>query len=124
MSAEYKNFGDFLNQKRRAKGVSYRELATILGVTAPYISDIEKNRRHAPAKDKLDKIADYFVLSQEERSIMYDLAGETKSELPPDIPNYVMQHSYVAAALRTARDLDATEEEWQAFVDDLKKRKG
>lgn len=124
MSTEYKDFGAFLNSKRLDKKVSYRELASALGVTAPYISDIEKNRRHAPAKDKLDKIAEYFVLSPEERATMYDLAGETKSELPPDIPNYVMQHNYVAAALRTARDLDATEEEWQAFIDDLRRRKG
>lgn len=124
MNASYKNFGDFLHQKRLAKGISYRELAAALDVTAPYISDIEKDRRNAPAMDKLEKIANYFVLSPEERATMYDLAGEKRSDLPPDIPDYIKEHDYVTAALRTARDLNASEEEWQAFVDDLKRRKG
>lgn len=124
MGEQYKDFGDFLHQKRLAKGVSYRDLAAVLGVTAPYISDIEKGRRNAPAMDKLEKLADYFVLSVEERSHMFDLAGEKKSEVAPDLPEYIMGRDYVASALRTARDLDASEEDWQKFVDDLKRRKG
>lgn len=124
MNEQYRNFGDFLHQKRLAKGVSYRDLAAVLGVSAPYISDIEKDRRNAPAMDKLERIADYFMLSAEERSLMYDLAGDKKSELAPDIPGYIMGRDYVASALRTARDLDAGEQDWQRFIDDLKKRKG
>lgn len=124
MNGAYTNFGDFLHQKRLAKGVSYRDLAAILGVSAPYVSDIEKNRRNAPSMDKLEKIASYFALSPDEQTQMYDLAGENRSELPPDIPGYIKDHDYVAAALRTARDLNASEDEWQAFIDDLKRRKG
>ena len=33
-----------------------------------------------------------------------------------------MNRSYVSAALRTARDLNAGEAEWQKFIDDLEKR--
>ena len=124
MDEQYKNFGDFLHQKRLAKGVSYRELATVLGVSAPYISDIEKDRRNAPTMDKLEKLADYFMLSSEERSLMFDLAGDKKSEVAPDIPGYIKEHDYVASALRTARDLGASEKDWQDFVDDLRRRKG
>ena len=124
MGEQYKNFGDFLHQKRIAKGVSYRDLAAVLGVSAPYISDIEKDRRNAPAMDKLEKLAEYFMLSPEERSLMFDLAGEKKSEVAPDIPRYIKNHDYVASALRTARDLGANEKDWQDFVDELKRRKG
>ena len=35
-----------------------------------------------------------------------------------------MKHDYVSAALRTARDLEAGEEEWLKFVEELKKKKG
>ena len=124
MNEQYKNFGDFLHQKRIAKGVSYRDLAAVLGVSAPYISDIEKDRRNAPAMDKLEKLAEYFMLSSEERSLMFDLAGEKKSEVAPDIPGYIKDHDYVASALRTARDLGASEKDWQDFVDELKRKKG
>ena len=124
MSEQYKNFGDFLHRKRIEKGVSYRVLAAVLGVSAPYISDIEKDRRNAPAMDKLEKLAMYFMLSAEEKSIMFDLAGEKKSEVAPDIPGYIKDHDYVVSALRTARDLGASEKDWQDFVDELKRRKG
>lgn len=124
MNAQYKNFGDFLHQKRLAKGDSYRDLAAVLGVTAPYISDIEKDRRNAPSMEKLEKLADYFGLSTEERALMFDLAGEKKSDVAPDIPGYIKDHDYVASALRTARDLGASEKDWQDFIEDLKRRKG
>jgi transcriptional regulator with XRE-family HTH domain len=124
MSERYKNFGDFLHQKRLEKGSSYRDLAAVLGISAPYISDIEKDRRNAPAMDKLEKLADYFMLTSEEKSLMFDLAGKKKSEIAPDIPGYIKNHHYVAVALRTARDLGASEKDWQDFIDDLKRRKG
>lgn len=124
MKEQYKNFGDFLHQYRIAKGISYRDLAAVLGVTAPYISDIEKDRRNAPSMDKLEKLAEYFMLSGEEKNVMFDLAGKTKSEVAPDIPEYIRSRDYVTVALRTARDLGANEKDWQFFVEELKRRKG
>lgn len=124
MGEEYKNFGDFLHQKRIKQGVSYRDLAAAIGVSAPYISDIEKDRRNAPVLEKLEKIADYFKLSGEERTVMFDLAGEKKSDLAPDIPDYIKENDYVVSALRTARDLGANERDWDDFLEELRKRKG
>ncbi len=124
MNGEYKNFGDFLHQKRITKGDSYRDLAAVLGVSAPYISDIEKDRRNAPSMEKLEILAEYLALTADEKSIMFDLAGKKKSEVAPDIPGYIKDHDYVASALRTARDLGADEKDWQDFIDDLKRRKG
>ena len=124
MNGKYKNFGDFLHQKRIAKGDSYRDLAAVLGVSAPYISDIEKDRRNAPSMEKLEILAEYLALTADEKSIMFDLAGKKKSEVAPDIPGYIKDHDYVASALHTARDLGADEKDWQDFIDDLKRRKG
>ena len=117
-------FGEFLHHKRLEKGVSFRELAEVLNVTAPYISDIEKGRRNAPVMDKLEKLANYFSLSEEEKLMMFDLAGKKKDDLPPDLPNYIKDNSQIVSALRTARDLGADEEDWKRFVEDLKHRKG
>ena len=121
---KYETFGEFLHYKRLEKGVSYRELAGVINVTAPYISDIEKGRRNAPLMDKLEKLSDYFALSEEEKLIMFDLAGKKKGDLPPDLPNYIKDNSQVVYALRTARELGADEEDWKRFVEDLKRRKG
>ncbi len=124
MGYQYKNFGEFLHQKRLAKGDSYRDLAAVLNVSAPYISDIEKDRRNAPSIEILEKLAVYFLLSQEEKALMFDLAGKKKSAVPPDLPDYIKGNDFVAAALRTARDYGATERDWQDFVEELKRRKG
>ena len=124
MSTEYKNFGDFLNQKRLEKKTSYRELAKVLDVSAPYISDIEKGRRNAPSIEKLEILANYFTLTEEEKALMFDLAGKQKDSIAPDLPNYIKSNDYVASALRTARDLGADEKDWQSFIDELKSRKG
>lgn len=120
----YKTFGEFLHGKRMEKGVSYRELAEVIQVTAPYVSDIEKGRRNAPVMEKLVKLSHYFGLSEEEASLMFDLAGAKKDSLPPDIPDYIKGNAQVVTALRTARDLGASEQDWQKFVDELKRRKG
>ncbi|MBP5718800.1 MAG: helix-turn-helix domain-containing protein [Abditibacteriota bacterium] len=124
MAKNYKDFGDFLHQKRVEKRVSYRELAKILDMSAPYLSDIEKGRRNAPSIDKLEMLISYFGLSEEEKSLMFDLAGKKKDTIPPDIPDYIKERDYVAAALRTAKDCNAGKEEWARFIADLKKRKG
>ncbi len=124
MISKYKDFGDFLHQKRIAHNKTYRDLASVLDVSAPYISDIEKGRRNAPANDKLEKLVEIFQLTEDEASEMYNLAGKKKDTIAPDLPNYIKDNDYVTAALRTARDLGATEQDWEAFVEDLKRRKG
>lgn len=117
------NFGEFLTTKRLRAHITLREFAKRLGVSAPYITDIEKDRRNPFGAEVLEKAATILGLSDEEKTQMYDLAGERRHEIAPDIPDYIMQRGYVSAALRTARDLDADEEDWQRFVDALKKRK-
>lgn len=120
----YTSFGEFLRAKRLEKSLSYRDLAKVLDVTAPYVSDIEKGRRNAPVMDKLIKLSKFFCLSEEEETIMFDLAGKVKDDLPPDLPNYIKGNTELVAALRTARDLGASDEDWQKFVEELKERKG
>lgn len=124
MSKEYENFGDFLTQKREEKDVTLREMARLIGISAPFLSDVEKNRRAPLTTERLEKVADVLKLSDFDKVMMYNLAGKQRNQIAPDLPEYIMERDYVSAALRTARDLDAGEEEWQRFIDDLKKRKG
>lgn len=41
-----KTLGHFLKEKRSAAGLTLRELAEKIGVTAPFLSDIELGRRY------------------------------------------------------------------------------
>ena len=124
MPANATNFGEFLQKKREEKRITLRKMADLLGFSAPFLSDVEKDRRNPPDLPKLEQIAEILGLSYEEKETMFNLAGKKRDSVAPDLPEYIMSRDYVAAALRTARDLDAGEEEWLQFVKELKQRKG
>lgn len=124
MNANTMNFGAFLQRKREEKGITLRKMAEMLGFSAPFLSDVEKDRRNPPELAKLELIAQILGLTYEEQETMYNLAGKKRDSVAPDLPEYIMSRDYVAAALRTARDLDAGEEEWLRFVQELRERKG
>lgn len=120
----YLNFGDFIAKKREEKKITLREMARKLDITPPYLSDVEKDRRNPFDLEKLELISKILLLSDDEKIMMLNLAGKKRNSLAPDLPEYIMERDYVSAALRIARDLDAGEEEWLEFVEELKKRKG
>lgn len=124
MSTQFETFGEFLQKNREARQITLRGMAQKLGVSAPFLSDVEKNRRNPPEMDKLNQIAQILMLSDDERAVMMDLAGKKRNTVAPDLPEYIMERDYVSAALRTARDLDASEADWLRFVEELKQRKG
>ena len=120
----YANFGEFISKKRVEKKITLRKMAEMLNVSAPFLTDVEKDRRNPFDMDKLTKLAEILGLSKEDNALMLDLAGKKRNAVAPDLPDYIIQRDYVSAALRTARDLDAGEEEWNQFVKELKERRG
>ena len=116
-------FGEYLKHKREEKQISLREVARTLGVSAPFLSDVENNRRGPLTEERLADLAKVLNLSEKEQAEMYDIVGKQKGLLAPDLNPYVTERPYVNAALRAARNLEANEEDWQRFVDDLIKRK-
>ena len=124
MYKQYQNFGEFVQEKREEKQITLRKFADTIGFSAPFWSDVEKDRRNPPEIDKLHLIAKILNLTESENAIMLDLAGKKRNSVAPDLPDYIMERGDVAAALRTARDLDAGEKEWNEFIEELRKRKG
>ena len=124
MNESYRNFGEFLQKKREERKITLRRMAEKMGITPPYLSDIEKDRRNPPEMEKLCQISRILSLSDEEETLMFDLAGKKRNSVAPDLPEYIMNRNYVSAALRTARDLDADEADWMRFVEELRQRKG
>ena len=116
-------FGEYLKHKREEKHISLREVARTLGVSAPFLSDVENDRRGPLTEERLADLAKGLNLNEKEKDEMYDIVGKQKGLLAPDLNPYVTERPYVNAALRTARNLEANEEDWQRFVDDLIKRK-
>ena len=116
------NFGEFIAKKRLERRITLRKMAEMLDCSATFLSDIEKDRRNPLDMERMEKLSQILALSEEERNEMLDLAGRKRNSVAPDLPDYIMNRSYVSAALRTARDLNAGEAEGQKFIDDLEKR--
>ena len=106
-----------------ARGLSLRGLAAKLEVSPVYMSNMENNRRPAPTKEKLDHLIEILGLGQEDIERLLDLAARSKTlQVSADLPEYIMQRDIVRAALRTAKEVDATDAEWQEFIDRITRR--
>ncbi len=123
MRTSQESFGEYLKRKRGEKDISLRELARRLELSAPFLSDVENNRRAPLTEERLADLAEVLNLTEDEKAEMYDIVGHQRGLLPSDLTPYIQDRPYVNAALRTARNLDADEEDWQMFVSELIKRK-
>ncbi len=116
-------FGSFVRQKRMEQGLSLRGLAARLDLSPVYMSNIETGRKPAPARENLDKLTLELHLSKEEQELLLDLAARPETmRVSADLPEYIMERDIVRAAFRTAKEVDATDEEWQEFIDRITKR--
>lgn len=114
-------FGVFISNKRKEKQMSLRGFARMLGISPVYLSCIERGERAAPTYNILKKIAQVFMLNEEERELMYDLAAKSKKSvsLASDLLIYVNENKTVHKALRLAKKCEADEKDWQTFIDSL-----
>jgi len=119
-------FGAFIRAKRLEKEphISLRKLAELAEISPVYMSNIETGRDAAPKEDILESLARFLGLDKQERERMYELAAASKNytAVPGDLPEYIAANEYARVALRVAKDVDATDQEWIAFIETLKKR--
>ena len=66
-----------LRELRRKKGVSQKEMATALGVSAAYLSALEHGRRGVPTWVLLQKIIGYFNIIWDDAEEVLRLAGRS-----------------------------------------------
>lgn len=118
-------FGEFIKAKRQDKGISLRKFAEQLNISPVYLCNMEKDRNPAPKDDILSRMIQLLILSDEDTKLFYDLAAKTKNvpTVSKDLPEYIMDKDIVREALRTAKDVDATDEEWQEFIEMLESRR-
>ena len=124
-------FGSFIAEKRKAHKFNLRDTAKHLNIAYGYLCDIEQSRRPAPNGDFVDTVLRDFVerisaflnLDKSEHELLLDLAAKSRNTVSADLPDYIMEKDIVRAALRVAKEVDATDEEWQTFMKMLKERK-
>jgi len=126
MAKDKLTFGSFLRQKRKEKEISLRKFAEMAGLSPVHLSYLETGQRPAPKSDALERIAGLLCMEKGDEEQFYDLAAESAStpRVSGDLPEYIMGNNLVRAALRTAKDVDATDDEWMEFIGKLRERSG
>ena len=123
---EQLTFGQFITKRRLGRGITLRGFAAMIDISPEHVCNFEKGRKPAPKDEILKKIEQILQLSKEDTDLMYDLAAKSKntpSAVPLDLTGFLNDNKVVVAALRMARDVDASDEEWLAFMDKLKAKK-
>lgn len=115
-SSQNETFASFVTRKRKEHNMTMRALANILGVSSPYLYDVEQGHRNPLKKENLEKMAAFFELDEEETALMFDLAGIDRGIVPLDLPDYILSNAYVRVALRKAKSKNIKEEEWEKFI--------
>lgn len=115
------DFGQFISEQKRKNSLQSQELAKRLGISLGYLSQLEHGKRLCPDVELLKKMTKIFDLTLEERTILYDLYAKASGRLSPDIIEYIQSKEIVQRALRYAHDVNATDEDWEKFIEFLKK---
>lgn len=122
-------FGKFIDDKRRGRAsdggdIMLKDIASAMGTTATYLSDIVKGRRNPPEMKLLEKIAAVLKLSQQEKEDMFDLAGREREEAAPDLPGYLMDEDipHVRMALRRANEKKLGDDFWKKVFEDIDRK--
>ena len=113
------NFGNMVKKYRGTK--SLKKLGDEIGVSAAYLSDIEKGYRF-PSKDKLDKLIAVFGLDNAEKNIFFDLVAQEspdKYKVSNDIAEYIMNNEFLRSFIRIAKDKKLDNSYWKNKILEL-----
>lgn len=115
------DLGQFISEQKRKKNLQSQELAKILGISIPYLSQLEHSKRQCHDVSLIRKMAEVFELTMEEKNNFYNLYAEASGQLSPDIVDYLQSNKIIIKALRAARDAYATDKDWERFIESLDK---
>jgi len=121
MKEKFMRFGDYIRKKRLAdpRELTMEDVAQYLGYTPQYISLIENNNKRPFEGEKLQKLAEFLYLTEEESAFMFDLAGRESREVPYDIEDTLMYEEVGDLIRYAARQTKAgyiKEEAWKTFI--------
>ncbi|MFQ5965363.1 MAG: helix-turn-helix domain-containing protein [Candidatus Scalinduaceae bacterium] len=109
-----KTFGQTLQEFRRNKKISQRELAREVDVDFSYISKIENDRLPPPAADTIMKICEILEIPADN---LLALTGKVPTNIKQSIGSSPGAQQFV----REASKMNLSEEEWKSLTNRLKR---
>jgi len=112
------SFGETIKRLRKKK-YGLREFAKQVGISATYLSKMERGKDPPPAEDKIAKMAQLLGADQNK---LFALA----KKLPPEFKQaFIKNPTYtrrVPEFLRTATEKNLTNKEWKKLIERIKKK--
>lgn len=96
-------FGEYIRKLRDDKEITLRKFAQMVGISATYLSKVERGEFPAPAEDKVKAMAKILGINADE---LLGLAGKVASDLPDIIRENPEE---MATFLRTMSGMSAAE---------------
>lgn len=111
------SFGEALREKRRAAGLSQRELARRAGLDFSYISKVENGRHPPPSAETVIELCRILRTPPEE---MLALVGK----IPEEVEQALSKSAAAQGFLQQAGLMKLSDEEWQQMSSILRRLRG
>lgn len=124
-------FGNFISNKRKEKGISLRMMAKDLNISISYLSDLEQGNKMPPNssnekyRDLIINIIDYLNMNDADKEKCLNFADNDlakKGHISNDITDYIGQTPLASVALRKAKDLNYSDDDWKRIIDNFDKK--
>ena len=121
-------FGKYISDKRKEKGISLRTMAKDLDISISYLSDLEQGNKMPPNslkdkyKDLIIGIMEYLEMNAEDKETCLKYADNDlikKGYVSNDITNYMEKTPLASVALRKAKDLNFSNDDWKKIINEL-----
>tara|TARA_B100001057_G_scaffold161721_1_gene162403 strand:+ start:116 stop:1237 length:1122 start_codon:yes stop_codon:yes gene_type:complete len=119
-STVYDTFGSYVRKLRIENKIGQRELAKKVGIAPSYLNDIEKNKRSAPKNNIINKLS--FILKAD-NNLIYDLAGNSKKTLPPDVNDYIENNPKIISLIRAIKNNNLNDNDLEIIQTSIEKSK-
>ncbi len=117
-------FGERMHSMRGEKGVTQKEMAAALGVSAAYLSALEHGRRGVPSWPLIQKIVGYFNVIWDDAEELQRLAATSHPRVVVDTvglsPQATLLANRLAGAIGVLSENDIAE--LTARIDEMEKR--
>lgn len=115
-------FGKCIRQQREEMGLSLRTVASNIGISAAYLSDIEKGNRYAPISnnnlDTFNKLLTVLQIPEEQAKYVKDMAYSTHG-CHKDIVNYLSECEKARLFMRYACESELADDDWDDLLKQL-----
>lgn len=96
-------FGEAIRKIRRERGISQKDMARALNVSAAYLSALENGKRGQPGFDFLQRVAGYLNIIWDDADDLFRLASLSHPRIVIDTVG--LPADYTALANRLAREI-------------------